>query len=86
MYTFGSSTILTGYDRAVLPRIVAIFVLETCYAAVAARSKRRSKRKGRVTKIYNSHQKKSLSAVSNTDRLEVEKGRVGTTERKEPQS
>ena len=45
-HTFGSSPRLTGYDRALLPRIVDIFVLEHCYAAVAARKERRSKRKG----------------------------------------
>ena len=39
--TFGSSPRLSGYDRALHPRIVDIFVVEHCYAAVAWRSKLR---------------------------------------------
>ena len=46
MNTFGSSPRITGYDRALLPRIVDSFVLERCDAAVATRTERRSKRKG----------------------------------------
>ena len=37
---------LSGYDRAFLPRIVHIFVLERWYAAVASRTKLRSKGRG----------------------------------------
>ena len=39
------SPILTGYDRALFPRIVDIVVFEQCYAALAARTECRSKRK-----------------------------------------
>ena len=36
--TFGSSPRLSGYDRALRPRIVYIVVLEHCYAAVGGRT------------------------------------------------
>ena len=36
---------LTGYDRAIFPRIFDIFLFEHCYAAVAARTGRRLNRK-----------------------------------------
>ena len=36
--TFGSSPRLSGYDRALHPRIVDIFVLEHCYDTAAGRS------------------------------------------------
>ena len=49
--TFGSSPRLSGYDRALHPRMVDIFVLDHCHAAVAARTERRSKRKRGVTNI-----------------------------------
>ena len=52
--TVGSGPRLTGYDRALLPSIVDIFVLEHCYAAVATKSERRSKRRG-VTSIPPLH-------------------------------
>ena len=52
--TFGSSPTISGYDGALNPRIVDIFVLEQCYhicCCCCCRTERRSKRKGRLTNI-----------------------------------
>ena len=53
-HTFGSSLRLTGHDRAILPRIVDIFVLEHLYAVVTARAERHSERR-RVSDIHSSY-------------------------------
>ena len=88
MHTFAPGPSLTGYDRASLSRIADIFVLEHCYAAVAARTQRRPKRTG-VTKYtfslcpHRSH-RKSGCFVTAGDRLTISYLVVSNTDNIDP--